>query len=129
MEAFAAFQKEKSNTREYDALSSMEARGWEECIALQAADFIAYQGMQRVDGSLKGKREIKKSLQALIGKRAPINIGYYTKQNFLDLRQMKLNQEAGRPLGEGVHSGLESCVGGFHPIPSRSQGLPGSPFW
>ena len=119
MEAFTAIQKEKNNTREFDCLRSMEAKGWEECAALQAADFIAYQGMQRVDGSLKGKREIKKSLQALIGKRVPINIGYYTKQNFLDILQMKRNQDADRPLDEGVHSGLEACVGGFHPIKGR----------
>ena len=111
-EAFTAMQKEKSNTREYDCLQSMEAKAWDECAELQAADFIAYQGMQRVDGSLRGKREIKKSLQALIGKRLPIHIGYYTRQNFLDIRQMKRNEDAGRPIGEGVNSGLESCIGG-----------------
>jgi hypothetical protein len=116
-EAFGAIQAEKENTREYDCLQTMEAQGWEDCPALQVADFIAYQGMHRVDGSLRGRREIKKSLQALIGKRVPINIGYYTKQNFLDIRQMKRNQNLGRPLGEGVNSGLEACVGGFHPIP------------
>ena len=74
----------------------MEAKGWEECAALQSAD-IAYQGMQRVGGSLNGKREIKKSLRALIGKQVPINIGYYTKQNFLDMLQMKRNQDADSP--------------------------------
>jgi hypothetical protein len=82
MEALTALQGERSNTREYDVFASMEARGWDECTALQAADFIACQGMQRVDGSLKGKREIKKSLQALIGKRVAINIGLLHKAKF-----------------------------------------------
>jgi hypothetical protein len=116
--AFDDFMKEASVAHLAEFFVGAEPKGWEDCIALQAADFMAYQGMQRVNGSLRGKNEIKKSLNALIGKNIPIEIVHYTDENFADLLRMSKNQREGRPLEEGIHSGLQACLGGFHHTPA-----------
>jgi hypothetical protein len=53
-EAFEMFRNEKSSL--FRCIVSAEPKGWESCIPLQTADFTAYQGFLRVDGSLGGQR-------------------------------------------------------------------------
>jgi len=77
--------------------------------------FYGVQGLQRVNGSLKGSDAIRKSLQALISKDLPISIVHFEQENFADILRMIENKKAGRPVDEGVHSGLRHCVGDFLP--------------
>jgi hypothetical protein len=112
-EAFDMLKPE--NPSLFGCLTSIEAKGWEDCVPLQAADFMAYQGFQKVGSSLKGDDAIKKSLQALISKDMLISIVHYQKENFADVFRMIDNKKAGRPIDEGVHSALQHCVGDFLP--------------
>ncbi len=78
-------------------LVSAEEVGWEDCVPLQAADFMAYQGFQRVDSSLKGKDQVRKSLHALLRTRNPISVAHFQDENFADLMRMIQNARDGKP--------------------------------
>ena len=86
-----------------------------ECTPLQTADFLAYEAMRRLDGVRKGF-EIRKSLQALIGTKIPLHISQFTDDNFADMKRMKDNRANGRPITEGVKSGLSMTVDSGHPL-------------
>jgi hypothetical protein len=107
-EAFDRFMEDESAKSVSKYFISMAPMGWEDCIALQPADLIAYEGMKRVDGSLRGNDEIRKSLRALLNNnRMPIWIEHFTEQNVDDLMTIRENQRSGRPLDEGVTSKLK----------------------
>jgi hypothetical protein len=111
-----AFEMLRQDNRSFfECLVSIEAKGWEDCVPLQCADFMAYQGFQRVGGSLKGDDAIRKSLQALISKELPISIVHFQQENFSDILKMIANKKAGRPIDEGVYSAMQHCVGDFLP--------------
>ena len=95
----------------FNRIVDSQPRGWEDCTELQVADFMAYQGMQRIDASLKGNGDMRKSLRALIGRQIPISIAHFKEENFADLMKMIENKNSGRPIAEGVESGIELCVG------------------
>ncbi|MGO9229117.1 MAG: hypothetical protein ACLQKA_07895 [Bryobacteraceae bacterium] len=112
-----SFDLTKDDQRpEYKCLCSADAAGWEECVPLQAADFLAYEGFRRIDGSLKGKNLVRKSLQALI-RNANIIVEHFQQENFADIVRMIENQKAGRPRHEGVESGLHVCHGDIPYLP------------
>ncbi|PYT54253.1 MAG: hypothetical protein DMG46_22300 [Acidobacteria bacterium] len=54
---------------------------WQDRVALQPADFIAYEGYKLVEAHKDG-REFRRSLQRMMGKQVPIEAGY-TKPEFL----------------------------------------------
>jgi hypothetical protein len=112
-EAFEMLKRD--NPSLFGCLVSAEPKGWEDCIPLQTADFIAYQGFQRVNSSLNGSAAVRKSLQALVDKDIPISISHFQDQNFADIMKMIENRKAGRPINEGIYSSLNTCVGDFLP--------------
>ena len=59
--------------------------GWEDCIPLQAADFIAYEGMKWADKSLAGSDVVRKSLRAM---KVPLTIAHFTDDNFQELSSL-----------------------------------------
>ena len=59
--------------------------GWEDCIPLQAADFIAYEGMKWADKSLAGSDVVRKSLRAM---KVPLTIAHFTDDNFQELSRL-----------------------------------------
>jgi hypothetical protein len=75
--AFHSLMSDPHNAEVSKYFTDMTEIGWEHCIPLQPADLIAYEGMKRVDGSLRGKDAMRRSLQALIGKNIPIKIGHF----------------------------------------------------
>lgn len=115
IEAFEMLRKDPNPV--YRSIVNVEPKGWEDCIPLQAADFFAYEGFQRVDGAFKGRDQIKRSLQALIRADNPLIVSCFTDENFADLIRMIENTQAGRPLGEGVESGLRGIHGSPPYIP------------
>jgi hypothetical protein len=115
-EAFDMFKGDGNPT--FDCVLSVEEVGWEKCVPLQAADFMAYQGFKLIESSLKGKEQIKKSLQALIDKDIPLIIAHFQDQNFADIMRMIANKKEGRPLEDGVESGFKECVGRLPYIPA-----------
>lgn len=79
-EVFDSFMKDPTVKDIFGCFATMAPMGWEDCIALQPADFIAYEGMKRVDGSLGGNDNIRKSLRALLGDKMPLRIEHFTEQ-------------------------------------------------
>jgi hypothetical protein len=64
--------------------------------------------MRRVEGSLRGKDAIRKSLQALIGKKIPMLIGQFTDQNFSEMVMMVKNKrEQKKDWSAGARSSLK----------------------
>ncbi len=109
-EAFNAFMKDESAKSISKYFITIASMGWEDCIPLQPADLIVYEGMKRVDGSLRGNDEIRKALMALMNNnRMPVYIEYFTEQNIDDLMRIKQNMRDGKPLEEGVTSKLRLC--------------------
>jgi hypothetical protein len=108
--AFNAFMKDESAKSVSKYFITIASAGWEDCVPLQPADLMVYEGMKRVDGSLRGQNQIRKSLLALLNNnRMPVFIEYFTKQNVNDLIRIGKNHREGRPLEEGVISKLSLC--------------------
>ena len=97
----------------FTELRPENSREWAE---LQAADFLAYEAMRQLDGIRRGTDLVRKSLQALIGTEIPLHISQFTDENFADMRRMVENKMNGRPVGEGVISGLAVPVDSEHPM-------------
>ncbi len=85
--------------------------GWEDCIPLQPADFMAYEGMKRLDSSRRGVQDIRKALQALLGNRMSLRIERFTDQNFQDIVRSIENARGGHPVEDGITSKMEICTG------------------
>jgi hypothetical protein len=80
-----AFDSLMSDPRNADCSKyfvTMAPLGWEDCVPLQPADLMAYEGLKRVDGSLRGEDNIRRSLQALMGKNVSLTIGHFTDRSF-----------------------------------------------
>jgi hypothetical protein len=87
--------------------SGLQQVGWEDHIALQPADFIAYEGMRRFDEYARGKEEARKTLRSLkAANTMPIRMEYFTEQNFRDIRKMNQNKSDGKLISDGVESKL-----------------------
>jgi hypothetical protein len=89
-----AFRSMKDDPRNADVSKyfvTMAPMGWEDCIPLQPADLLAFEGLKRVDGSLNGDDAIRKSLQALLGK-VDIAIGHFTRKSFGKLIDDKIDR-------------------------------------
>jgi hypothetical protein len=68
---------------------------------LQAADFVAYEAIRQLDVIRRGRDDVRKSLQALIGTDIPLLIAQLTEENFDDIRKMIDNRNDGRPFVRG----------------------------
>lgn len=90
-----------------DSVSSMR---------LQAADFMAYEGMRQLELRRRGREDMRKSLHALIGTEIPLHISQFTEQNFLDIRKMVDNTRSGNRIDEGVEAGIEMAVTSGHAL-------------
>lgn len=102
--AFNDFMEDKTCKSLSKYFVSATPVGWEDCIPLQPADFLAYEGMKRVNGSLNGNDAIRNSLQGLIGRDVPFQIAHFTDDNFQDMMRMIENQQQGRKVRSGVRS-------------------------
>jgi hypothetical protein len=108
MEAFNSFMNDPTAKSVSKYFVTMAPMGWEDCVALQPADLIAYEGMKRVNGSLQGKDEIRKSLRALVGNdQMPVWIEHFTSEAVIDLSTILKNKRDGKPLHEGVKTKLD----------------------
>jgi hypothetical protein len=61
------------------------AGSWEDFIALQAADWIAFEGFKMTDARKRGKFDLRKSLQAIVGHQIPIRAGYFQADGLRNL--------------------------------------------
>lgn len=105
-QAFNTFVDGSTSGTIADCFIDAEPQDSRTCIPLQAADFIAYEGLRRTDGVRKGNDNIRKSLNALLGSKVPLLIDQFTTANFMDLGRMIDNRQLGRPVYEGVGSKL-----------------------
>jgi len=69
---------------------TMAPLGWEECLLLQPADLIAFEGMKRVDGHLNGNSAIRRSFAALLGKKVDIGVAVITDAYLREIKRQKL---------------------------------------
>jgi hypothetical protein len=61
---------------------------WQNCVPLQPADLLAYEGMKRIQQKISGVDAMRKSLQAILGKRTEIGIGWLEDRHFKELRRI-----------------------------------------
>jgi len=69
--------------------ATMAPMAWQDCLLLQPADLLAYEGMKRLDGHMAGKA-IRKSLAALLGKKVDIGIAAFSDAYFQEIKKRKL---------------------------------------
>lgn len=94
--AFDSMMNDPRNKHVSKYFVTMAPLGWEDAIPLQPADMIAYEGMKRIDGSIRGNNALRKSLNALIGKRVPIKIGHFDDKflaNLVENKKRELGNE------------------------------------
>ncbi len=68
---------------------TMAPLSWEDCLLLQPADLLAFEGMKRVDGHLNGSRAIRKSFAALLGNKVDIGVAAFTDAYFSEVKRQK----------------------------------------
>jgi hypothetical protein len=66
---------------------------WEDCVALQPADLMAYEGFKRVSDVKSGKDLIRKSLEAMLGKKTPITVAAYTDEVLKKLTRLVVEEQ------------------------------------
>jgi hypothetical protein len=64
--------------------------GWEDCVALQPADLMAFEGFKRISSGTTGRNDLRRSLRAMLGKQTEIVIGAYSEENFAELSRLGL---------------------------------------
>jgi hypothetical protein len=79
--AFNSLKKEAPQITK-DRFVTIAPKDWEHCIPLQPADLMAYEGFKRIDGLKNNRDQIRKSLQALIGKKIEFEIGHMPGELF-----------------------------------------------
>jgi hypothetical protein len=82
---FDGLKSSKSAFPEKRYFTTIASMGWEDCVALQPTDFIAYEGFKRFEAR-QGDREIRRSLRALIGKKIPLRTGWIPAEYWSDLK-------------------------------------------
>jgi hypothetical protein len=108
--AFDQFMKEDGVAHLSKYFVAMLPKGWEDCIPLQPADFLAYEGMRRLDQHLQGSDAVRKALQALVGADVLIVTRGYTSETYEALLQMTNNKLESKELAEGVTGGFAEVV-------------------
>ncbi|MGA3017889.1 MAG: hypothetical protein ABSF62_12280 [Bryobacteraceae bacterium] len=118
-EAYDASIKEHDVLHLFRKFDGADVAGWETACALQAADFMAYEGLQCVERSMKGNSKLKKSLNAMIGNKIPIQIMHFKRENFADIARIAENRRVGEPLHAGLESAIGLSLGGLGRIPGN----------
>jgi hypothetical protein len=62
---------------------------WQDCLLLQPADLLAFEGMKRIDGHLRGNSAIRKSFAALLGKKVDIGVAVFTDAYLREIKKRK----------------------------------------
>jgi len=78
---------------------SIAPMGWEDCVPLQAADLLAYEGYKAIDRRMLGGSELRRSLQSIVGHSVPIRVQTYQPDAFQKLSAMQkiMNEAQGNP--------------------------------
>jgi len=108
--AFDTFRQAGTAAAIQECFEDAEPRDSRTCTPLQAADFIAYEGFRRIYGATKGRDELRKSLQSLLGSAVPLLIDQFTSENYVDFGRMIDNRQNSRPFNEGVTSKLKQLI-------------------
>jgi hypothetical protein len=69
-----------------DQFVSLSPLRWQDCPALQMADLIAYEVMKMAHKRLKGDEAIRKSLQAIMGKKIPGTFAWIRRGAFQEVK-------------------------------------------
>jgi len=93
--------------------ASFAPRRWQDCVALQVADLMSYEGFKLTASRLLDKETIRKSLQYLIDEELLLAIGHLPKGAFVSLAASLRDADRGIP-----------CITGGDHVDSR---LPGGP--
>ena len=86
--AYSQFLEDPSTRKVADCFVTCTPMKWQDCIPLQPADLIAYEGMKRIGGRIVGNDALRRALQAMLGKKTEIQIGYFEDQAFTTLKGM-----------------------------------------
>ena len=73
--------------------------GWEDFIALQPADFLAYEGFKLTERHKRGEFDLRRTLQAVVSRETPIRAGLFLGSGLAELasRGMGLTKLGTRP--------------------------------
>ena len=108
--AFSTFKDGSTSKAIAGCFKTAEARDSRGCMPLQAADFIAYEAMKRMDGLRKGRGDLRKALRSLHGSDTTLIMDQFTGQNFADMVRMIMNRQSGRHPWEGITSKMKDIL-------------------
>lgn len=77
-----------SNYKNAHYLATMAPMGWEECVPLQTADLIAFEGYKLVDRHITGKFDFRKSLQRIIGNKVGLTAKHIDLKGFQKIAEL-----------------------------------------
>jgi len=58
---------------------------WQDCVALQPADMLAYEGFKVFESHRQNNEKLRKSLQKIVGSKVPLRVGWVRKEYFENL--------------------------------------------
>lgn len=75
--SFEIMSRDESVPYLKDCFTELATEESKTCVRLQAADFMAYEAMRRLEVIRRGRGDVRKSLQALIGTEIPLRIAQF----------------------------------------------------
>jgi hypothetical protein len=93
-EVFSSLKHDPANADIAPLFSTIAPMTGEDCVPLQSADFIAYDGKKCIASSLGGATTIRKSLQRVIGHDLTVIIGHYSEDKIREVVERKKAREA-----------------------------------
>lgn len=88
-----AFERVRDHSPYSDCFVSMTEKGWEDCVPLQLADLLAFDGFKAIDAKQHGDGHLRRSLNKLFGERVPMAVAYVKPSLFSDIARKARTQQ------------------------------------
>ncbi len=102
--ALSAFNAVKANPtiRNREALLTVTAKGWEDCVALQPADMMAFEARKLISSGIADAARFRRSLQRIIGQSIHIRVHTLPKAGLVEIMEKHLRALEGEDYQYGA---------------------------
>lgn len=102
VDAFNMMLSDPSVPHYKELFTTIAPMRWEDCVPLQPADMIAYEGFKAIDSEMNSTAKMRKSMEALLGNGVRIMVRYLDHNSFAELKQTIADRKAREGAGSGV---------------------------
>jgi len=103
VDAFNTMLNDPSVPHYKKLFTTIAPMGWEDCIPLQPADLIAYEGFKAISGDLNSTARMRKSMEKLVGGGVRVMVRYLGKDSLSELGQAVQARKAQEAMNSEVN--------------------------